>query len=236
MEATQTQETKTYSGKKALVLYGEDYSQKKEINIYDELEYKHRIIEELAGMSLENDPVLNCKEELKGIPLVYWSKEAWENKTHTEINEILEKKEEEFDELLSELIIEQMPEFKTKEGDYLCFHEFYNTSKEDNANNIFLRFTVDKYNDSETEEASNLEDLFSAQNEITTDVETVIPDFKDMIDNAKEEGIKEIIIHQDAFAADYQIDEYVILGKAIKYAGMKGISVKFYGTNRETLN
>ena len=44
-----------------------------------------------------------------------------------------------------------------------------------------------------------------------------------------------LIIHQDAFAADYQDAEYVLLGKAIKYAGIFGKEVHIIGRNRETL-
>jgi hypothetical protein len=31
-----------------------------------------------------------------------------------------------------------------------------------------------------------------------------------------------VLLHQDAFAADYQDDEYVLLGMAIRYAGLRG--------------
>jgi len=31
-----------------------------------------------------------------------------------------------------------------------------------------------------------------------------------------------VLIHQDALAADYQEDEYALLGMAIKYAGLQG--------------
>jgi hypothetical protein len=31
-----------------------------------------------------------------------------------------------------------------------------------------------------------------------------------------------VLLHQDAFAADYQDDEYLLLGMAIKYAGLRG--------------
>jgi hypothetical protein len=35
-----------------------------------------------------------------------------------------------------------------------------------------------------------------------------------------------VLLHQDAFAADYQDDEYVLLGRAIKYAGLRGKEVR----------
>jgi enoyl-[acyl-carrier-protein] reductase (NADH) len=67
-------------------------------------------------------------------------------------------------------------------------------------------------------------DAFMAEN---------LSDFKEMID--KNVNKLDVVIHQDAFAANYQYDEYVLLGKAIKYAGSKGIAVTVMGVNRETL-
>ncbi len=44
-----------------------------------------------------------------------------------------------------------------------------------------------------------------------------------------------VLLHQDSFAADYQEDEYVLLGMAIKYAGLRGKEVRVIGKNRSTL-
>ncbi len=44
-----------------------------------------------------------------------------------------------------------------------------------------------------------------------------------------------VLIHQDAFAADYQEDEYALLGMTIKYAGLQGKEVRVIGKNRSTL-
>lgn len=44
-----------------------------------------------------------------------------------------------------------------------------------------------------------------------------------------------MIIHQDSFAADYQEDEYRLLGMAIKFAGLHGKQVRIIGKSRETL-
>jgi hypothetical protein len=44
-----------------------------------------------------------------------------------------------------------------------------------------------------------------------------------------------VMLHQDAFAADYQEDEYMLLGMAIKYAGLRGKEVRVIGKNRQTL-
>ena len=46
---------------------------------------------------------------------------------------------------------------------------------------------------------------------------------------------KLVLLHQDAFAADYQEDEYTLLGMAIKYAGLRGKEVRVIGKNRSTL-
>ena len=43
------------------------------------------------------------------------------------------------------------------------------------------------------------------------------------------------MLHQDAFAADYQEHEYMLLGMAIKYAGLRGKEVRVIGKNRQTL-
>ena len=45
-----------------------------------------------------------------------------------------------------------------------------------------------------------------------------------------------VLLHQDAFAADYQDDEYLLLGMAIKYAGLRGKEVRVIGgKNRSSL-
>jgi len=43
------------------------------------------------------------------------------------------------------------------------------------------------------------------------------------------------ILHQDAFAADYQIGELLLLGMAIKFLGISGKTVHTHGKNKETL-
>jgi hypothetical protein len=65
------------------------------------------------------------------------------------------------------------------------------------------------------------------------EVESKLPDFPAALRNT---GTMPLIIHQDAFAADYQDAEYVLLGKAIKYAGIFGKEVRIIGRNRETLS
>lgn len=45
-----------------------------------------------------------------------------------------------------------------------------------------------------------------------------------------------VVMHQDAFAADYQEEEYRLIGMAIKFAGICGKEVRVHGRNRETVD
>jgi len=49
------------------------------------------------------------------------------------------------------------------------------------------------------------------------------------------DGAELVLLRQDALAADYQEDEYMLLGMAIKYAGLGGKEVRGTGKNRSTL-
>ena len=40
-----------------------------------------------------------------------------------------------------------------------------------------------------------------------------------------------MLLHQDSFAAEYQEDEYMLLGMAIKYAGLRGKEVRVIRRN-----
>ena len=59
---------------------------------------------------------------------------------------------------------------------------------------------------------------------------TKLPDFAKMCADETEL----VLLHQDAFAADYQEDEYRLLGMAIKYAGLRGKEVRVIGRNRSS--
>lgn len=47
---------------------------------------------------------------------------------------------------------------------------------------------------------------------------------------------KDIAIHQDAFAFDYNEDEYKLLGMFVKYAGLYQVAVHITGKNKETVS
>ena len=51
------------------------------------------------------------------------------------------------------------------------------------------------------------------------------------------EDAQVVLLHQDAFAADYQAKEYKLLGMAIKYIGLfgNGKEIRIIGKNRETV-
>lgn len=64
-----------------------------------------------------------------------------------------------------------------------------------------------------------------------------LPDFDVAIQKAIAEARDEppvLILHQDAFAAGYDDDEYTLLGMAVKYAGLRGVTVQIIGKNGET--
>ena len=66
---------------------------------------------------------------------------------------------------------------------------------------------------------------------LTTAIEKLLPDFAKSCRDTKEV----MVLHQDAFAADYQDDEYKLLGMAIKFAGLHGKEIRIVGKNRETV-
>jgi hypothetical protein len=75
------------------------------------------------------------------------------------------------------------------------------------------------------------EELMEKEAALAAEVERLLPDFV----NSCRDRANVVIIHQDAFAADYQAHEYALLGKAIKFAGLQGKEVRVVGKNRDTL-
>jgi hypothetical protein len=75
------------------------------------------------------------------------------------------------------------------------------------------------------------EELKQREAALSAEIRRLLPDFVRSCRNNEDM----VIIHQDSFAADYQQDEYALLGMAIKFAGLHGKEVRIIGTNRETL-
>jgi len=67
---------------------------------------------------------------------------------------------------------------------------------------------------------------------LTSQVRERLPEFAD----AFASDVDTILLHQDAFAADYQDEEYKLLGMAIKYAGLRSKEVRVIGKNRQTFS
>jgi hypothetical protein len=69
-------------------------------------------------------------------------------------------------------------------------------------------------------------------------VEQYLPEFARnvarMASGSSENHEATLFVHQDAFAAGYDDDEYTLLGMALKYAGLHGVPVSVVGTNHET--
>ena len=75
------------------------------------------------------------------------------------------------------------------------------------------------------------ENLKQKEAALSAEMRRLLPDFvRSCLNN---EDV--VIIHQDSFAADYQQEEYALLGMAIKFAGLHGKEIRIIGKNRETL-
>ena len=102
------------------------------IPITEDLFTKYRITNELASMSLEVNPMLHPqKKELEGLPYVYWNKEDFTNKTHTEIELVLADKEKEFQNQFQSEIVKAL-KIKLKKGFNIYFMDSYNCEDSDN--------------------------------------------------------------------------------------------------------
>jgi len=75
------------------------------------------------------------------------------------------------------------------------------------------------------------EEIRQRKASLLIEIRRLLPDFVKACSTNKDA----LIIHQDSFAADYQQDEYALLGMAIKFAGLHGKEIRIIGTNRETL-
>ncbi len=61
-------------------------------------------------------------------------------------------------------------------------------------------------------------DKLQRELDLRYEVQTRLPEFA----SACEGNTEVILMHQDAFAADYQEEEFTLLGRAIKFAGLLG--------------
>jgi sulfite reductase beta subunit-like hemoprotein len=76
----------------------------------------------------------------------------------------------------------------------------------------------------------NSDERMQRESSLIATIRKKLPDFARMCADDTEL----VMLHQDAFAADYQEDEYMLLGMAIKYAGLRGKQVRVIGRNRSS--
>ena len=74
------------------------------------------------------------------------------------------------------------------------------------------------------------EERMQRESSLIATIRKKLPDFARMCADDTEQ----VLLHQDAFAADYQEDEYTLLGMAIKYAGLRRKEVRVIGKNRSS--
>jgi hypothetical protein len=74
-------------------------------------------------------------------------------------------------------------------------------------------------------------EIMQRQSNLIRRIQSSLPDFV----KACAADVDTVLLHQDAFAATYQEDEYSILGMAIKYAGLCGKEVRVIGKNRQAV-
>jgi hypothetical protein len=77
----------------------------------------------------------------------------------------------------------------------------------------------------------NSDERMQRESSLIATIRRMLPDFA----KACADDTELVLLHQDAFAADYQEDEFVLLGMAIKYAGLSGKEVRVIGKNRSTV-
>jgi hypothetical protein len=75
--------------------------------------------------------------------------------------------------------------------------------------------------------------LLSREADLIAAIGKMLPDFASA---CRAHDVPIVVIHQDAFAADYQEDEYRLIGMAIKFAGICGKEIHIHGRNRETVD
>jgi hypothetical protein len=81
--------------------------------------------------------------------------------------------------------------------------------------------------------SGNQTELARKEANLINGIEKMLPDFARAC-RAHDNTV--VTMHQDAFAADYEEEEYRLLGMAIKFAGICGKVVQIVGANRQTVD
>ena len=80
--------------------------------------------------------------------------------------------------------------------------------------------------------SGNNAEFVKREADLITMIDKTLPDFAAA---CRAQDIPVVLLHQDAFAADYQ-EECRLLGMAIKFAGTCGKEINIHGKNRETVD
>jgi len=75
--------------------------------------------------------------------------------------------------------------------------------------------------------------LVQREADLISTIDRVLPDFARA---CHADDIPVVVLNQDAFAADYQEEEYRLMGMAIKFAGICGKEIRIHGRNRKTVD
>ena len=75
-------------------------------------------------------------------------------------------------------------------------------------------------------------DDLNGRTKLCETIERELPEFAKMVAEAP---VDRLVLHQDAFAAGYNVKEYILCGMALKYAGLHWKDVRIIGTPGETV-
>ena len=75
--------------------------------------------------------------------------------------------------------------------------------------------------------------LVSREADLFAAIDKMLPEFARA---CRAHDVPIVVMHQDAFAADYQEDEYRLIGMAVEFADICGKEIHIHGRNRETVN
>lgn len=111
------------------------------VEINEDLVYRDRIINELSLMAIEVCPFLNVPEEDKHKPLISMP-HLFEDGEYDEINEVIDVKVIEFEELITPFILKHF-NIILKENQWVYFMESYAMTKQDLENGIAMHYTIE---------------------------------------------------------------------------------------------
>jgi len=111
------------------------------VEINEDLVYRDRIINELSLMAIEVCPLLNVPEKDKHKPLISMP-HLFEDGEYDEINEVIDVKVIEFEELMTPFILKHF-NITLKENQWVYFMESYSMTKQDLDNGIAMHYTIE---------------------------------------------------------------------------------------------